>query len=774
MRCLRIVGVTIAALAAGVSSAQGATVSMNGTTVEYVADAAEDNHVRIGDSVNALAVIVNETDSVALTVGAGCFQAAPGSISCGGAGGVASAHVDAGDGDDVVSFGIGTSSQPGLTRGGTVDLGPGDDHFNGNNTATATAALTVRGGDDDDQIFSGNGNDTLEGNDGDDLIFGDGSAGHGRDRIDGNAGDDSIQAGAGNDTIDGGTGQDSLLSQAGNDIVEARDGEVDHITCSDGFDTVNADQIDVLAADCVHPDADGDGLVDDWETHGVDVDGDGAVDLDLPAMGAKPDHKDVFVEIDAMAGHELEQLAVDSMVQSFAAAPLENPDGTSGIAMHVDNGPGSVMDPRTGATWGARSRHEVLPHDAVLGIENNAGDYDWTDFDALKALHFDDSRAPVFHYVVSAHRFGAATENSSGISRGIGASDLIVALGSCEDLKGPGDCTFDAPTQAGTLMHELGHNLGLQHGGADGTNNKPNYLSIMNYSFQFSWLVKADGTRMLDYSRFGTSLDERALDENHGLGAAPGSGPAAFMTIIQCPAPPGLSPVLDGPVDLNCNNTIDATTPLTADVNGDGSLGLLTGTPDWPRLVYKGGSIGSLGAFVAPRTTVQIEHPATELLAYAKIADAGPVAPPGSGPAPVPGTTPTPPTTGSTTPPTKPFGQSTPSAHRPTCSVRPRSSKVALRGEQRGRLSVSVRCDGAATARLSATATITSGRHHRTVSAGAATVRAKARATQTVVVKLPSSVLTALARHQRVSVALKLRVGSRTVAAATTKLAGRR
>ncbi len=33
-------------------------------------------------------------------------------------------------------------------------------------------------------------------------------------------------------------------------------------------------------------------------------------------------------------------------------------------------------------------------------------------------------------------------------------------------------------------MHELGHNLGLQHGGADDWNNKPNYLSVMNYLFQ--------------------------------------------------------------------------------------------------------------------------------------------------------------------------------------------------------------------------------------------------------------------------------------------------
>jgi alpha-tubulin suppressor-like RCC1 family protein/uncharacterized protein (DUF2345 family) len=53
--------------------------------------------------------------------------------------------------------------------------------------------------------------------------------------------------------------------------------------------------------------------------------------------------------------------------------------------------------------------------------------------------------------------------------------------------------------QAGTLMHELGHTIGLAHGGAYadtpgsyaltfGTNCKPNYQSIMNYMFQVDLL----------------------------------------------------------------------------------------------------------------------------------------------------------------------------------------------------------------------------------------------------------------------------------------------
>jgi hypothetical protein len=64
-------------------------------------------------------------------------------------------------------------------------------------------------------------------------------------------------------------------------------------------------------------------------------------------------------------------------------------------------------------------------------------------------------------------------------------------------------------------MHELGHNLGLRHGGGDDTNFKPNYLSAMNYTFQTRGVV---WRQPLDYSRWTLSpLNEAALDETKGI-----------------------------------------------------------------------------------------------------------------------------------------------------------------------------------------------------------------------------------------------------------------
>ena len=248
-----------------------------------------------------------------------------------------------------------------------------------------------------------------------------------------------------------------------------------------------------LYADARPPaDEDLDGIRDDWETNPADVDGNGTVDLDLPAMGADPRHKDLFIELDFMPPHRLSQGAVDRMELAFAAAPVPNPDGTTGVTLHVDNGPGSTMDPATDATWGSLSGQESLAHQDVLGSVNGSDQYVWTDFDTLKTAHFAAARRPVFHYGISAHGHDGT---SSGIARDIPSSDFIVTLGAGCTVETGSDCTFSEMAQAGTLMHELGHNLGLRHGGDDDVKYKPSYLSIMNYAFQLTGLLQADLTR---------------------------------------------------------------------------------------------------------------------------------------------------------------------------------------------------------------------------------------------------------------------------------------
>ena len=53
----------------------------------------------------------------------------------------------------------------------------------------------------------------------------------------------------------------------------------------------------------------------------------------------------------------------------------------------------------------------------------------------------------------------------------------------------------------GTFVHELGHNLGLFHGGSEFRKPKPNHLSIMNYLFQTTGILR-NGQRVFDYQPF--------------------------------------------------------------------------------------------------------------------------------------------------------------------------------------------------------------------------------------------------------------------------------
>ena len=350
----------------------------------------------------------------------------------------------------------------------------------------------------------------------------------------------------------------------------------------------------------IRDDTDGDGLLDEWETDGT-PDG-----LDLPAMGADPRHKDIFVELDHMSGHALDQGALDSVVAAFEDAPVGNPDGVDGIALHIDNGPASPMDGTQ--TWGASSRAEELEHEFVLGFISGR-DYDWTEVDLIKDDHFEAAREPVFHYAISGHRIGSSSLSSSGIARDIPGGDFLVTLGAAGE---PGESSSTPQRQAGTFMHELGHTLGLRHGGADHSNYNPNHLSVMNYMFQFTWLPRVDGTDVLGYSTLPVELDERALDEGAGFGYAAGTPQAASLTQYRCPDRSRRWAHLQAArIDWNCDGTTAGT--ISRDLNGDTVATARPPYLEWPELVYDGGPIGG-GGEALPDRTEAIEPPLEELV----------------------------------------------------------------------------------------------------------------------------------------------------------------
>ncbi|NBB83653.1 MAG: hypothetical protein GVY28_09640 [Alphaproteobacteria bacterium] len=102
----------------------------------------------------------------------------------------------------------------------TLEGNAGDDRLYG-----AGGVDTLRGGDGDDVLDAGAGDDVLRGNDGNDTLDGGEGADdlhghHGDDVLAGGAGDDVLVGGAGDDVLVGGAGDDELLGQIGDDTLD--------------------------------------------------------------------------------------------------------------------------------------------------------------------------------------------------------------------------------------------------------------------------------------------------------------------------------------------------------------------------------------------------------------------------------------------------------------------------------------------------------------------------------------------------------------------------
>lgn len=367
-------------------------------------------------------------------------------------------------------------------------------------------------------------------------------------------------------------------------------------------------------------DTDGDGLFDTWEKDGYDADGDGRVDVDLPAMGADPRHKDLFLQVNWMAldgarpctlgilclPRTDEVVAPDPealgrAVAMFADSPVENPDGDSGIALHIDAGmlspQGSGVEQSTmrGGPM-SESRAELL-QDTRCGA--GLADSDRGMLGDLRAEYVPDERDAVYTWAIYARKI-----------TGTGCLGMAVDV--------PGDTYMLAGSlmkstllEASTFVHELGHTLGLRHGGLDDVNGKPNYLSLMNYDYNLGdGLIRDDKAGVLDYSRFDLApLDlDAGLEESIGVVEVPGTlTPQGYGILYHCADGDGGSADLRSakvlsPVDWNCDG--DASdSEITGSVARGGEYpeeGILSSRNDWTSITFSGGLRGGLQTIGEP------------------------------------------------------------------------------------------------------------------------------------------------------------------------------
>lgn len=329
-------------------------------------------------------------------------------------------------------------------------------------------------------------------------------------------------------------------------------------------------------------DADGDGIPDSAEVSGGTFAG-----LDLYAMGARTGKRDILIQVDYMnsadPGVIPQKAAFDKVKAAFAA---------NNVNMIIDVG-GLFLEPaNSGYNWGG-GKQVANANCVFLGAQPGCA----SDIYNYKNTSMDIRRASVFHYALFGNSLNPdGSGGSSGIAE-LPGNDFLVTLG------GTGGTAWNLKTdttpnlnrlvnfQAGTFMHELGHNLNLRHGGFEDAHRKPNYFSVMNYLYQLNglggdakglgpyqrwkcWATNncagmirpADSTDMdIDYSNGSSAdLNEASLLESFNIGRGANGGVYA---------------------DWNLSGAQDFT-PYVRDLNGSATTTILKDHDDWTNILW--------------------------------------------------------------------------------------------------------------------------------------------------------------------------------------------
>lgn len=366
-------------------------------------------------------------------------------------------------------------------KGGRADGGKGNDVIWGSGGND-----TLSGGDGDDTLYSQGGAVSLSGGEGDDTLFGytgfvsqsfdktylDG--GNGNNRIYAGNGDATIVSGSGNDYIRTGNGNNRIDSGTGRDLIFAGTGDDSYVVRGRGTVIVDAGGANtgLILADWYKPSAD----VQNWTW--------------APGVQRLPYWIDALVESHSAAAAE--ELAPGRiMYYTFATTP-----------------PGYFSESDAKGFQPYSEAQAAFVRQALAYVESVIDVH----FVEVDPANVNDVNTIAFARNDQKDSAGYATYPSSRPD----GSDVFIDVGTM------GANPKDGQYAALTIIHELGHALGLKHPfahvDAGGDAGEAPYLPASDDSTQ--WSVMSYNSRPADYHLAYAALDVAALQYIYGASKA--------------------------------------------------------------------------------------------------------------------------------------------------------------------------------------------------------------------------------------------------------------